>query len=107
MILSRRMRRSYRACDGCTPLRSPSRLSLMLPTLPVIRSFSRAPLRRLPLALAAILCLFVLAGCGASASAGPLVAARVNSDGISLTDYQAMLAWDEASAALPDSSGQP
>lgn len=74
---------------------------------PMIRSFSRTPRRRLPLALAAILCLFVLAGCGASASAGPLVAARVNGDGISLTDYQAMLAWDEASAALPDSSGQP
>lgn len=72
----------------------------------MIRLFARAPRWRLPLALAAILCTFVLAGCGATASTGPLVAARVNGDGISLSDYQAMLAWDEASAALPSSAGQ-
>ncbi|HLZ21856.1 MAG TPA: peptidylprolyl isomerase [Ktedonobacterales bacterium] len=70
----------------------------------MIRLLSRTPRRRLPLALAALLCMFVLAGCGVSASSGPLVAARVNGDGISLSDYQAMLTWDEASAALPSAS---
>lgn len=70
------------------------------------RLLARLPRQRLPLALAAILCLFVLAGCGSTTSGGPLVVARVNSDGISLSDYQAMLAWDEASAAIPDANGQ-
>ncbi|MGH2515952.1 MAG: peptidylprolyl isomerase [Ktedonobacterales bacterium] len=72
----------------------------------MIRPFSRAPRWRLPLALAAILCVFVLAGCGTGGASDPLVAARVNGQGISLSDYQAMLGWDEASAALPSSSGQ-
>jgi hypothetical protein len=68
---------------------------------------SRVPRWRLTLALAAILCTLLLAGCGASTSAsgGPLVVARVNGDGISLSDYQAMLTWDEAIGALPSASG--
>lgn len=70
------------------------------------RSLSRSQRRHLPLALAAILCLFVLAGCSVTASSGPLVAARVNGDGVALSDYQAILAWDRASAAIPDANGQ-
>lgn len=71
----------------------------------MIRLFPRASRVRLSLILTAILCALLLAGCGGAAG-GPLVAARVNGDGISLSDYQSMLAWYEASASLPNATSQ-
>lgn len=72
----------------------------------MFRPFARAPRWRLPLALAALLCVVVLAGCGTGGSSDPLAAARVNGQGVSLSDYQAMLGWVEATAGIPTVTGQ-
>lgn len=50
--------------------------------------------------LGALLLAVVLAGCGLSGSADPLLAARVNDRAISIGDYQALLRFERAAAGV-------
>src|SRR5579859_6150685 len=50
--------------------------------------------------LGALLLAVVLAGCGLSSSADPLLAARVNDRAISIGDYQALLRYARAAAGV-------
>ncbi|WIG61706.1 MAG: hypothetical protein OJF49_004454 [Ktedonobacterales bacterium] len=52
----------------------------------------------LPLALGALLSVLLLTGCGAGNGSGPLYAATVNGQGISLNDYLAVQTYDIANA---------
>jgi len=59
----------------------------------------RLQIRFLPILITGVLLVVGLAGCGASGSGGPALAASVNGHGITLGDYQGMLGFYKASAA--------
>jgi parvulin-like peptidyl-prolyl isomerase len=54
----------------------------------------------IPTALAALIGVFALTGCGLSASSDPLVAARVNGHAIPLSAYESLVRLNRANAAL-------
>ena len=57
------------------------------------------PARLLPLLTLMMMAVMLLAGCGANAASDPLLAAKVNGHGITLTQYQQMLALYRATNA--------